>query len=138
MQRTPLNELSKQDESFLNNMGIAGVLLSLTCLVQHLIFMVDFWVSYLVIGIYIISLIGYIFMLKKAEAVTVLLLISTILIFLVQVYLVLSATFSLILLLLLAYSTITTVLLYSMSFPQKLRVYHLALREEENNWRGIL
>lgn len=133
-----MDHLSEKDEAFLSNMGIAGVLLTSTCFIQLLLIMLAHWITFTIMGIYILSLAAYILMIKKSTISPLLLLISAILIFLVEAYMILAGFFSLAPLLLLIYSATTVILIYSSGVIKKLKQRDLAEKQERDNWKNIL
>ncbi|MEI9958565.1 MAG: hypothetical protein WDM90_20175 [Ferruginibacter sp.] len=73
--------LTKSEESFCENAGLGGLLLSLTCLIQHLFFMEPHWITYSIMGIYILPITGFVLLMKKKANAPSLILVSMILIF---------------------------------------------------------
>ena len=133
-----MDHLSEKDEAFLGNMGVGGVLLTSACFVQLVLIMESHWISFTIMAIYLIALASYIMMIKKSAIAPLMLLISAILIFLVEAYLILALTFSLLLLLLLIYSTVTVVLVYTSGIIKKLQRRDLAEKQERDNWKNII
>ncbi len=133
-----MDHLSKKDEAFLSNMGIGGVLLTSTCLVQFILVMLGHWISFTIVAIYLFTLAGYILMIKKSVNAPLLIFISAILIFLAEAYMILSLTFSLVLVLLLIYSAVTVALIYTSDIIKKLRLRDLEEKQERENWKNLL
>ena len=133
-----MDHLSEKDEAFLSNMGIAGVLLTSTCLIQLILVMEGHWITFTIIGIYLLSLASYILMIKKSATAPPMLLVSAILIFLAEAFLILTLTFSLVLLLLLIYSAVTVALVYTSGIIKKLQQRDLAEKQERDNWKNII
>jgi predicted membrane protein len=130
--------LTKQQESFCENAGLFGVMIAVACLIQHMIFMIPGWVTFSVIGIYILCITGFALLMKKSVIALRLLFISVILIFLLEVFMILSLAFSLVLLLLLIYLLIVVVVLYMGETQKQLRQKTIAEKEEATKWNGIV
>ena len=133
-----MDHLSEKDEAFLGNMGAGGVLLTSACFIQLVLIMEGHWISFTIMAVYLIALASYIMMIKKSAIAPLMLLISAILIFLVEAYLILALTFSLLLLLLLIYSAVTVVLVYTSGIIKKLQRRDLAEKQERDNWKNII
>lgn len=131
--------LTKQDESFLENIGIAGVLIALTCLMQHLVLMnEDNWISLLLIVVYLATIIGYVLLMKKNPAAPLLLLICGILLFLAEALFIIAQTYSLILLIQVLFTSATVVYVYVSGFPAKLKAKYLAKKAEKEKWEELI
>jgi len=133
-----MEQLSKQQENFCEISGIFGVLISLSCLIQHLFFMIPDWITISIIGIYILSITGFVLLMTKSIVASPILLISTILIFLVEVLMILSLTFSLVLIILMVYLIIIVAVLYAGDIQSQLKKKRMAARQEKAQWDGII
>lgn len=134
-----MDHLSKQQENFCDNAGLAGVLISLTCLFQHFYFMIPGWVTYSIIIVYLSALAGFILLMRKSPSAFGVLLISGILILALESFMILAKTYSLVLLLLLIYTVIIIALMYTSAELQKnLRRRHIAKKADEAEWEGKL
>ena len=130
--------LTKSEENFCENAGLIGVLLSLACLVQHLLFMVPHWITFSIIGIYILPIISFILLMKKKVLAPRLIIISLVLVFLVEMLLILSLAFSLVLILLFVYLVSIVAILYSGDIVSQLKRKDRAQKEEAAKWNGIV
>jgi predicted membrane protein len=133
-----MEHLSKQQESFCENAGIFGVLISLACLIQHMVFMIPHWVTFTVMAVYILCIASFILLAKKQPAAPVFLIISSGLIFLLEILMMLSLTFSLVLLLLLLYLSVITIVLYIAGTPAQLKKRSVFLKEEAAKWQDVI
>ncbi len=133
-----MDHLNKQQESFCENAGLAGVLLSLTCLIQHMVFMLPHWVMFVIIGVYIFCIAAFILLMKKAAISPLLLLINAGLIFIIEVFMILSLAFSPVIIILLLYVIVIAVVLYMGAIPAQLKKRAMALKEEDARWNNVL
>lgn len=131
-------QLSKQQEGFCENAGLFGVLISVACLVQHMVFMIPGWITYSIIAVYILCITGFILLMKKMPNAPLLLFISAVLILLLGVFMTLMLAFSLVLLLLLLYLIVICAVLYGGTTAVQLKKRSVALKEEAAKWNNIL
>jgi predicted membrane protein len=130
--------LTKQQEGFCENAGLFGVMISIACLIQHMFFMIPSWVTFTIIGIYILCIAGFALLMKKSAVALRLLFISAILIFLLEAFMIYSLAFSLVLLILLLYLMVIVVLLYMGEIQKQLQKKAAAEKEEAAKWNGIV
>jgi predicted membrane protein len=133
-----LDYLNKQQESFCENAGLFGVMIAATCLIQMFVVMLPHWVPFTVIAAYIFCIIAFVLLMKKSAMAFRLLFISTILIFLMEILLFFSLTFSLVLFVLLVYLLVIVLLLYMGEIPKRLQQKNIAEKEEAEKWNGIV
>lgn len=131
-------QLSKQQESFCENAGLFGLLISLACLGQHLVFMIPSWITFSIIAVYVLCISGFILLMKKIAAAPLLLAISGILILLLGIFMTITLTFSLVLWLLLLYLIVICAVLYGGTTATQLKKRSIALREEAAKWDNII
>jgi hypothetical protein len=130
--------LTKQQESFCDNAGLFGTMISVTCLAQHLFFMIPNWITFTMIAVYILCIAGFILLMKKSAASFLVLFSGLVLVFLLEVVMLLSYAYSLVLLLLLLYMVVIIMLLYTGDIPRHLKAKLIAEREEASKWNNIL
>lgn len=130
--------LNKQQESFCENAGLFGALLSLACLIQHMVFMIPNWITFSIIPVYILCIVSFVLLMKKQPVAALLLIVSAALILLLEVFMMLSLAFSLVLILLLLYLCVIAVVLYVGGTAAQLKKRQLALKEEAAKWNNIL
>jgi hypothetical protein len=133
-----MESLTKQQESFCENAGLFGILISVACLIQHMVFMIPNWITLSIIGVYILCIAGFVLLMKKSVIALRVLFASTILVFLLEVFMIFSLAFSLILLLLFLYVLIIVLLLYMGDTQQQLKKIAIAKKEEAARWDGIV
>ncbi len=133
-----MDYLNKQQESFCENAGLAGVLISFTCLFQHMVFMLPHWVMFVIIGVYSFCIAAFILLMKKAAIAPLLLLINAGLIFLIEIFMIFSLAFSPVIIILLIYIIVITIVLYMGTIPAQLKKRSLALKEEDALWNNVL
>ena len=133
-----MEHLSKQQESFCENAGLFGMMISAACLIQHLMFMIPHWITFTIIVVYVLCIAGFVLLMKKALVAPRILFISVVLVFLLEALMILTLTFSLVLLILLVYLTVIVALLYTGEIPRQLKQKSIAEKEEEAKWNGIV
>ncbi|RZM03452.1 MAG: hypothetical protein EOO88_56515 [Pedobacter sp.] len=131
-------ETSSAQESFCENYGAAGALLSLTGLFQLIYVMNDHWIGFVMMAIYVLAITSFVVLITKSRASFPLVLTTGILVFLMTVYTILSNFFSLILLILFIYTLIITVLLQTNGVDAYLKARRAAKDEELKKWDGIM
>jgi hypothetical protein len=130
--------LTKPQESFCENMGLAGVMITGATLIQHMIFMIPGVVTIAVIAVYILTVTGFILLMRKSLVALPLLLISAVLVLLTEVFMILSLAFSLMVFILLLYLIVVVTLLYSGEIQKQLKKKYLEEKEEAAKWNGIV
>ena len=113
--------LSKQQESFCENGSLFGVMISIACLIQMMIVMNSHWIPFTIISIYILCIASFILLMKKSVNALRFLFISGVLVFLMEGFMLVSNTFSLILLILLIYLIVIVALLFSGTIPRQIK-----------------
>src|SRR4051812_6018322 len=133
-----MEHLSEKQESFCETAGVFGVLITLTCLIQHLIFMVPTWITNTAIFMYLLSIVGFALLVKKSTKAFLILLISTILVFIMNDLIFLSQGFSPVVLILFLYSFVITVLIKTSQIQKQLKQKVAFEKEEKAKWKGII
>ncbi|MEP6676566.1 MAG: hypothetical protein ABJA78_15500 [Ferruginibacter sp.] len=126
--------LSEEQENFCQRLSIFGILISAACLFQHLFFMTEHWVAFVLIAVYILPLLSYIFLMKQSHYAAVLLIISAGLVFLLELLMSFAGIFSLVLLISLIYLIVSVVLIFSSGFHNVLKRKYLADKAEKAHW----
>jgi len=130
--------LTESEESFCENIGIFGVLISATCLFQAFVFMIPHWITYLIIVVYILSITAFVLLAKKSTIAFPLIISSIVLLLALEVFMFIALAFSLVLLMLLVYSMVTIVLLLLYEMPKKIRKQKNYEKAERERWDSIL
>jgi predicted membrane protein len=133
-----MDVLTKQQESFCENMGLAGVMIAVATLIQHMIFMIPGWITIAIIPVYVLTITGFVLLMRKSVIAQRLLLISAILVLLVEAFMILSLAFSLMVFILFLYLIVIVALLYSGEIQKQLKKKRLAEKEEQERWNGIV
>lgn len=132
-------ELQKWQESFCANAGLFGVLLSVTCLLQQLFFFSSHWIVFTAMAcIYGLCVVSFVLLIKKAPSAPLLLLVSGILIFLLEVFMMYSLAYSLALVLLMLYLCAVCTVLFVDGIPSLLKKRYALIKEEADKWEGVL
>ena len=132
----PVKTFSQKDENICEYTGLFGVLLSLTCFIQHLVVTRSHWIAQLMMVGYLFAIIAFLLLALKKPVAPVLLIISAIFSFVTEIIWVKGLAFSLVVLLLVLYTVIIVVVVYVEQIPQKLKRKSLAEKEEEELWAG--
>lgn len=128
--------LSNYQKNLCEYGGLFGVLLALTCLVQHFIAAIPSPVTNPMIPVYFLAITAFILLgLLKTEAIYFLIA-SAALVMLVEWQFIRYYAFSLVVLLLFIYHIVFIGILYSEGIPAKLKQAKKQKQEEEAEWRG--
>jgi predicted membrane protein len=128
--------LSKSKQDFCSYAGTFGVLIGLTCLVQHTLMKGEAWATYLLAGIYIFSIVAFLMFGIQHVISPGLLVISSSLIFFAEMLLIVNGIYSLIVLVFLIYALVITIYSFVEGVPKLLKLKAQAIREEEQEWSG--
>jgi hypothetical protein len=118
--------------------GVFGALIAATCLIQHFVIARSHWITFLMMALFVFSLVSYITLTLLKSFAPVLLIVSAVFIFGMEVFHVFSGVYSLALILFLIYNVVTVVLLYMDGLPQKLIARQAIIRAEEMAWQDKL
>ena len=129
-------DISKENENTCVIMGIFGVLVSLTCLIQHLTIIAENWLSFLILAVYLLPVIGYILLMKKSRFTDVFLWITVSLLAVTIVLYLFSNVFSLILILLFVYTVISLVLIYILGIKREMNLKYNSSIADQMEWAG--
>ena len=127
--------MNKRDQSICSNFGTFGILIAATCLVQQMIFGTDHWLVFVMMGIYLFSIVSFILLTLQKVIAPPVMIAATALVFIAEVLLTLAFSFSLVVVLLLTYSLIAVIAVYIENIPVKLKQKALAQQAEEMAWR---
>ena len=130
------NSLTARQKNLCEYGGIFGVLLSLTCLVQHIVVAIPGRITNPMIPGYIFAIIAFTLLgLQKTYAV-IFLIISGVNIAFTEYQWIKHYAFSLVVLMLFIYHVIIIVAMYTEQVPESLKQKRQAEKEEEDLWRG--
>lgn len=132
----PYSPLNNHAKNICEYGGIFGVLLSLTCLIQHIAVAIPGKVTNPMIPGYLFAILAFTLLgLQKSYAV-ILLIISGAYSAYTEYQWIKNYSFSLVVLLLFIYHVIIVVALYAEQIPERLKQKRLAEKAEEDEWRG--
>lgn len=129
---------SSQDEDTCSYSGLFGVLISLTCLIQLIVYSTSYWIVFVLLALYLLCATAFSMLAFKHRAAPVLLIIACVLALAAEVYYLLTVVFSVIVTILFIYSTTVTVYIYVTGIPAKLARLYNEKKAEENQWRDRL
>lgn len=132
----PLNPLTERQQNFCAYGGTFGILLTLTCLIQHFAVAISSWLTNSIIVLYIFILAAFLLLALQKTIAPVLLIIGTVVSLIIQYIWMRSAAFSLAVLILFLYHVILIVALFTEQIPGRLKHKRRAEREEEQRWAG--
>jgi hypothetical protein len=134
---SPLNPLTNRQENICTYGGTFGVLLSLTCLIQHFaVTNPQHWAAKLMIVAYLFAIIAFLFLAFQKPIALILLIVSACFSLITEVIWMRDAAFSLVVVILLMYHVIIIVVLFTEQIPARLKQKRLAEIEEEMKWAG--
>ncbi len=131
----PYDTLTNRQKDICSYGGAFGLLLSLTCLIQHIMITRSHWITFVMLGIYFFAALAFFLLALQKHIAPFLLIISTAFSFIAQVILMRYGLFSLVVVLLLMYHVVTVVIIYVEQIPKRLKLKAQLLRVEEENWR---
>lgn len=136
MSETPHNVLTERQLNLCEYGGAFGVLISLTCLIQHLIVTINNWITQLMIPYYFIAITVFLLLAFKKTYSVILLIISGVLSLIILLAWIKHHAFSVIVMALFFYHVIMIIALYVEQVPSKLKEKKRLEREEEDSWAG--
>jgi hypothetical protein len=134
---SPLQPLTNRQQDICTYGGLFGVLITLTCLIQHLTVANPEYAFYKIIAsAYVFIILSYM-LLSFQKPISLILLFASILLSIgIEIVWMRDLAFSLIVLILLLYTVIIVVVVYTEQIPQRLKQKRLAELEEEKKWAG--
>jgi hypothetical protein len=133
-----MDTLTEKNEGFCETTGLYGILIGVTCLAQFLYVMIPHWISYSILGVYALTITGFILLSKKSTLAYPLLFTCGVLLLLQEAFLMIALTYSLVLLLLLFYTFILLVYLEITGIRKRLVEHHRAIAQEQLVWEQQL
>jgi hypothetical protein len=130
----PQQALKTSQQNLCEYGGAFGVMLTLTCLIQHLIVTKSHWITSLMLVEYFFAVVVFLlFALKKSYS-PVLIIISTVFSLAVQLVWMRQFAFSLVVVCLFVYHIVLLVFIYTEEIPAALKRRRMAEIEEEMKW----
>ncbi len=136
MNKSSLYFLTDRNKEFCTYTGVFGVLLSLTCLIQHFVIAIPHWVTFMVTLVYLFTITSFALLALQKAAAPVMLIISSVLVFMTEAFLMITGLFSLVVILLFIYCIVITIVVYMDGIPKKLSTEAAKQRAERNEWVG--
>jgi len=133
---SPLNPLTKGQQEFCTWAGVFGTLIAAAAMIQHMIFMIPSLLTYLMLLPYLFIVFSFVMLAVQKVAASVLLIISSVLALGINVLLIFSGAYSPIVIILMAYSIVTTSYLFMENIQEKLRRKKLLEKAEADLWKG--
>ena len=132
----PNTILTNGEKNFCEYGGGFGVLLSLTCLIQHLVIAIPNSTTNPMIPAYVFTIIAFIFLALQKFISVVLLIISAVFSLVIQYLWITHYSFSLVVLLLFVYHMVIIVSFFIENMPKKLKMKKVAEKAERESWSG--
>lgn len=133
-----LDPLSNRQKNICEYGGFFGALMSLICLIQHLIFAIPNWLTYPMIPAYVFAIIAFILLAAQKPVAQILLIITAVFLLIIEYVFTKHFSFSLIVLLLFLYTVVIVITLIAEQIPQRLREKQKNKNAEEDFWKGKL
>ena len=131
-----MNSLTNKQQDFCGYCGTFGALLSLTCLVQHLVISNVHWISFTLLGMYLFVAVSFILLAFQKSIAPALLIISCIVAFFAEATLIISFVFSVAVVLLFVYTVVITIVIYIEGLQKGLKEKALLIKAEREAWEG--
>ena len=130
-----MTRLDAKDENLCNYTGLFGILISATCLIQHVIFGLDTWLLFAILIVYMMVAASFVLLVLKQWYVHIALIVACVLSAIVEAIHFLAHVFSPISVILFVYTITVTTFLLIENVPAKLALVAAAKKAEENEWR---
>jgi hypothetical protein len=132
----PHNILTNSDKNLCEYIATFGVLLSLTCLIQHLAFAIPGPITNPMIPAYVFAIVAFVLLGLKKPVSVILLIVSAGFSFIIEYLWLTHYSFSLVVLLFCLYNVIIIVVLFAEQVPRKLKMQAVAEKNERDMWAG--
>jgi hypothetical protein len=131
-----MNGPTNRQQDLCAYLGIFGVLIALTCIVQLLILANAHWIPLTLLGMYLFVLTSFILLALQKSVAPLLLIISSSLSLLSETALILTGLFSAIVIIQFIYSIVITIFIYMDEIPKRLKEKAVLLKAEKDSWAG--
>jgi hypothetical protein len=128
--------LTTKQQDLCGYSGTFGALISLTCIVQHIIITTGHWITFVMLAMYLFVMASFILLAFQKNIAPGFLVVSCIFAFLTEGLLVLSGVISVAVILLFIYTLIITIVIFMEQVPKGLKEKALLLKAEEDSWAG--
>jgi hypothetical protein len=136
MSAAPLNPLTERQQNFCTYGGTFGILITITCLIQHFVVAISNWLTNSMVLLYVFIAFFFLLLALQKSIAPVLLIVGGVFALIIQYTWLKALSFSLAVLLLFVYHVILLVALYTEQVPEKLNLKRKAELEEEQKWAG--
>ena len=135
---SPHNPLTERQQNLCSYSGVFGIMLTVTCLIQHFVVAIPGWITNSIVVFYLFISISFLVLALQKVIAPLLLIISAVLSLMIQYLWMKNYAISLAVLLLFLYTAVIIVALFTEHIPQKLKEKHKAEKAEEDLWSGKL
>ncbi|MCX6317635.1 MAG: hypothetical protein NTW29_10110 [Bacteroidetes bacterium] len=138
MSNDPLNPLNERQQNFCTYGGTFGILITVTCLIQHLVVTKSNWITNSMVLLYAIIAVFFLLLALQKSYSPYLIIAGGVFALVMQYIWMRHLSFSLAVLLLFIYHVVILVALYTEQVPYRLKLKRKAELEEEQKWAGKL
>jgi hypothetical protein len=139
MSTDPLNPLNERQQNFCTYGGTFGILITVTCLIQHFaVVAVSNWITSTIVVLYVLIVLFFLLLALQKSYSPYLVIAGAVFSLVIQYIWMRELSFSLAVLLLFIYHVIILVCLYTEQVPHRLKLKRKAELEEEQKWAGKL
>lgn len=135
---SPINPLNERQQNFCTYGGTFGILITITCLIQHLVVTRSTWLTNSMVLLYVLIAVFFLLLALQKSFAPVLLIVGGVFAVIIQYVWMQALSFSLAVLLLFIYHVVLLVALYTEQIPARLNLKRQAEIEEEQKWAGKL
>jgi hypothetical protein len=137
MSASPLNPLTERQQNFCTYGGTFGILITLTCMIQHLVVVIKSnWITNAMLMFYVLIAVFFLLLALQKSFAPFLLIVGAFFSLAIQYVWMRELSFSLAVLLLFLFHVIILVALFTEQVPYRLKLKRRAELDEENKWAG--
>ena len=136
MFHNPYDHLTNRQRNFCEYGGTFGMLLTLTCLIQHLVAVQPMLITNIMIPFYLFMLVAFLLLALQKHYSILLVILGAVFSMVIEVLWIKHSSVSLVVILLFLYHVILLVMLYTEDVPPKLKQKRQAQLAEEQKWSG--
>ena len=127
--------LTAKQQDLCNYTGLFGVLIALTCLIQHIAITRAHWITFMMVGIYLFIITAFVMIALQKVMAPILLIIAAVFSLIAELILIMNDVFSLAVVVLLIYTVVIVVVMYLENIPGLLKQKAVLLKAEEDLWK---
>jgi hypothetical protein len=132
---SPLDALSSRQKNICEYGGVFGILITLTCLIQHIAVVIPGKITNPMIPGYIFTMIAFTFLSLQRASSIILLFVSAAIIAFIEYQWMMHFSFSLVVLILFIYHVMIIVGIYTEQIPEALKRKQQIKKEEDDLWK---